>query len=617
MAPPTHSISIRVELEGRLVDTLSFDRPILNVGKLSTSNLRLDDPNVSRKHAVIERREGGEWRITDLGSTNGTLVNGKRVVQAVLASGDRVELGSATLVIELSERQALPAAPPEAPAQRAEPAPEIAGLGEQSFYSARTEMAADRSDRGMMLEVALLWGETVLSIEHFREPTTIAVGEDRGCRFTVPAEVLGSTAYPLVVPHGEGFALNLENPFVEGDILLEGRVVTVDELRAGRVLPVTDHMRARLRVGEFTLLVSHSPVPPKPKVSPLGAVDYTPHIFVALSAIVHITFLVILSLMPDEQLKSRMDTTARRTKMIEVLKVTAAEEEQEPEELAEPEPEDTKVDPEAEPTDLDGVSTVAEQKPTEKRPPSLINKLIEKRKQQEDALAKLPPAERKAKTREIAVTAGAAGTLSQSTLLSDLLDNETNPLSHDGKRLIALTSKDSAADPFASGGALDPFGGSLNPPGGFISSVGDPDGPGGPDGPVVSGLDKRPSRLDKPDLDVRPAEPVAYVKDPTVRGELDRATVQSIIRRNLGGIRWCYQDALQRNKRLRGKVALSFSILPNGSVSGQRAVNKGGLDDASLLTCISNKVRRLRFPSPKDGGVVKVSYPLILKTQRR
>ena len=92
-------LRVTVYFDGKRLREVTFDRAIVNVGKHTTSNLRLDDVNVSRKHTVIERRDNGQWRITDLGSTNGTLVNGRRVTQAILQDGDRVLLGETTLVI--------------------------------------------------------------------------------------------------------------------------------------------------------------------------------------------------------------------------------------------------------------------------------------------------------------------------------------------------------------------------------------------------------------------------------------------------------------------------------------------------------------------------------------
>jgi hypothetical protein len=59
----------------------------------------LDDPSVSRRHAEI-RVDTGEYWIIDLGSTNGTEVNGKRVSRLRLGTGDRITVGQTTLTFE-------------------------------------------------------------------------------------------------------------------------------------------------------------------------------------------------------------------------------------------------------------------------------------------------------------------------------------------------------------------------------------------------------------------------------------------------------------------------------------------------------------------------------------
>jgi len=53
----------------------------------SQADLRLDDPNVSRQHAVIER-VGSAWYVVDLGSTNGVIIGGERIARRALADGD-------------------------------------------------------------------------------------------------------------------------------------------------------------------------------------------------------------------------------------------------------------------------------------------------------------------------------------------------------------------------------------------------------------------------------------------------------------------------------------------------------------------------------------------------
>jgi two-component system cell cycle response regulator len=71
------------------------DAPV-DVGRGSAAGLILDADSVSRKHARIERFGGGH-KIVDLGSTNGTYVNGVRVKEQILKDGDRIGIGKALL----------------------------------------------------------------------------------------------------------------------------------------------------------------------------------------------------------------------------------------------------------------------------------------------------------------------------------------------------------------------------------------------------------------------------------------------------------------------------------------------------------------------------------------
>jgi len=76
------------------------DDPVV-VGRLPECGLVVADQNVSRRHAEF-RIVNDAVVVTDLGSTNGTRVNGVRVREQQLASGDEVTVGSTTLVLELA-----------------------------------------------------------------------------------------------------------------------------------------------------------------------------------------------------------------------------------------------------------------------------------------------------------------------------------------------------------------------------------------------------------------------------------------------------------------------------------------------------------------------------------
>jgi hypothetical protein len=73
-------------------------RSRLVVGRSRTCAVILDEPSVSRRHALFERRDD-VWRVADLGSTNGTYVDGVSIERAPVAPGMAVVLGD--VVIEL------------------------------------------------------------------------------------------------------------------------------------------------------------------------------------------------------------------------------------------------------------------------------------------------------------------------------------------------------------------------------------------------------------------------------------------------------------------------------------------------------------------------------------
>ena len=95
-----------LELNG---ERLPLAPPGIVIGRGNDADLRIDDPGVSRKHIEIRvedpQDEGGAPHITvhDLGSTNGVLVNGKRVERATLADGATLRIGNTTMSLHLKQ----------------------------------------------------------------------------------------------------------------------------------------------------------------------------------------------------------------------------------------------------------------------------------------------------------------------------------------------------------------------------------------------------------------------------------------------------------------------------------------------------------------------------------
>lgn len=76
--------------------TWKLDSDEITLGRSSSNGVVVDDPNASRTHARLSQRSG-EWWLTDLGSTNGTLVNEAMIKERRLSPGDRIKIGATEL----------------------------------------------------------------------------------------------------------------------------------------------------------------------------------------------------------------------------------------------------------------------------------------------------------------------------------------------------------------------------------------------------------------------------------------------------------------------------------------------------------------------------------------
>jgi pSer/pThr/pTyr-binding forkhead associated (FHA) protein len=72
---------------------------LITVGRGPDNTLRLDDPSVSGRHAQLQR-VGDIYRLKDLDSTNGTLVNGQKINETALRFGDRIRFGKIEALFE-------------------------------------------------------------------------------------------------------------------------------------------------------------------------------------------------------------------------------------------------------------------------------------------------------------------------------------------------------------------------------------------------------------------------------------------------------------------------------------------------------------------------------------
>lgn len=80
--------------------SFSLSKEVTILGRRHDCDLRIPLPEISRRHARLIK-QSGELLAEDLGSANGTTVNGQRIQQQRLAAGDRLELGPVTFLIQI------------------------------------------------------------------------------------------------------------------------------------------------------------------------------------------------------------------------------------------------------------------------------------------------------------------------------------------------------------------------------------------------------------------------------------------------------------------------------------------------------------------------------------
>ena len=89
-----------IQRRGRRPQVFRLLQPSVVIGRGQGTDLLLPDISVSRQHARVERVDGDGHKIVDLGSQNGTKVNGQKVTEQTLKPGDELQVGKFVLVYE-------------------------------------------------------------------------------------------------------------------------------------------------------------------------------------------------------------------------------------------------------------------------------------------------------------------------------------------------------------------------------------------------------------------------------------------------------------------------------------------------------------------------------------
>ncbi|MGZ3745467.1 MAG: AgmX/PglI C-terminal domain-containing protein, partial [Pseudobdellovibrionaceae bacterium] len=93
---------------------------------------------------------------------------------------------------------------------------------------------------------------------------------------------------------------------------------------------------------------------------------------------------------------------------------------------------------------------------------------------------------------------------------------------------------------------------------------------------------------------------------------LDRDQIAAVINKNLGQVRFCYEQGLQGDPNLSGRVAIAFVIGGNGGIKTAQIENST-LASKAIEDCILMRLKTWQFPLPQGGVDVKVAYPFVLR----
>jgi len=635
------SLTLKVFKGNLLVGTKEFNRDIIKIGRLSSAHLSLEDDRISRIHSVIQVSSDNQISILDMGSTEGTFVNGKRVSKGTLNNGDEITLGATKLLLEIGAAvadpagngmraspisvvdgnaavamqpqpitqpplQAAPPPPPIAAVPLMAPAPvSVAPVVRQRRGGVLADISLSHRGRGASVvendrdaeeavEVRVFWGDTLLGSTIRVKPKQITVGEDAGADFVIPALGLPGPRFAIVTTQNGAVTLRFtkamegefqpanQTPIRFADLIARGQASAQDGAYA-LSLPLGSFAWAS--VGNLTFEVEVNRVP-KRAVAPFWEGLDLRFVNVALLMCFGILAFIISAATFPFDTDTTADDLFRNPHAMAKFVVKP------PETVKNPFLDKLK-------SDADKGREKGEQ--AEKRA-GAEGKAGKKNAPQKNAKAAPKAIDLNAK--EIVKNSALLKALGQSGGLSTILGQGGLGGTLNG----ALGHLTGAASGDAGGlGGLGLRGGGLGG-GGFGNTIGIGDigtrGRGG----GLNGYGSSVGTLGK-----KTSSDVAISSgNPIVEGSMDKELIRRVIHEHRNQVRYCYESELQRHPGLNGKVTVKFVIGPAGQVQ------KSGIDSSSLGSppvenCIVARVYQWQFPKPKGGGIVQVSYPFLLK----
>ncbi len=501
--------------------------------------------------------------------------------------------------------QAKPASPAELAASSGpvsvpsfEPSP---GLGSRAPWRSKrpafmaAPLAADARPQphSKVLQVAMIWGDTVLAVQQFSEGQSVTIGDSARCHFQVRSPLVkgrftlarsGEKAFWIHTPRGADLTLELDGKKRDAAALRQDRRLQRDSTagaEGSELLSLGLHERAELELGDVTLVLRYVPASaalPAGKFDPSDA-GFLKIAGAGLAALM--VFALVMWLKPETApVASTGNLFAANDKVVQLLLKPPPKKKPA---LLKKKP---GVEEGAKAKDKEGEFGKQEAKKEEADPSKKGSPVVDSRKKEQD--------------RKKVLTSGLLGALGGK--------GASNVFGPGGLG----TGINNALGGLKGGAGVGDASGV-----GGLGSRGTRTGGGGTGlglgGLGTKGTGRGTGGYGDIDLNGKAKEATRIVPGKTtVVGGLSKDEIMRVIRRHQSEIKFCYERELQKSPNLAGKVAVAFTIDPAGGVA-EANVTDSSLSNNNTESCMISSIRGWKFPQPEGGGVVAVTFPWIFK----
>lgn len=609
MASKKNSLVFRITgPDGALIESTSEHESVI-LGSGAGAAIKLADPKVSNLHVMLKVERDGAVTAIDLGSEHGTRVGDKVIKEGPvsISSGDVLLVGGSQVKVLFGDQPenkvdtnknesqaAIASAIAETVSddkKKGQNVKGLAGTGKNAAVLFNEPLSADAtpSEDSKILQVALLWGDTPIQVLHFADGIPVSIGEGRQNRFNVFSPGVGETFTLAVsqngkltvnVPSEAGLVVSRKGDSYKSKEQLrsEGALQASDGPTRADAIEVGLHDRAQVSFENVAFIIRYV----RPSAAVTGATmeeqDYSFFKIMSICLLMFFAAVATFLLMPRSEGGMSDDIFAGNNKYVKLL--------------VKPEKKVELVQK------LSGIEEGAKAKEDEGK----FGKQEEKKKEADPSKKGAPvvDANKREEDRKKVMSAGLLGAMG-----SGAASNVFGPGGLGtgiNNALGGLKGGAGLGDAHGVGGlgarGTGPGGGGTGLGLGGLGTKGGGRGAGGLGNIDLGGRGKSVTR-------VIPGKT-------TVVGGLDKDVIAKVIRRHQNEIKYCYESELSKDPNLAGKVAVMWTIDPSGSVA-DASVSETTLGNTTAENCMLSRIRRWRFPEPKGGGVVTVTFPWLFK----